>query len=92
MPWLGRDKPSCITNQARRVIGSSGRAAIDGWPVVFTDTAGVRAASEPIERAGVERSLNRLIEADLALLVVDARLRLDGRTRTATRISPGRGV
>ena len=47
-------------------------SAIDGWPVVFTDTAGVRAASEPIERAGVERSLNRLIEADLALLVVDA--------------------
>ncbi|MCA9180902.1 MAG: 50S ribosome-binding GTPase, partial [Planctomycetales bacterium] len=38
-------------------------SAIDGWPVVFTDTAGIRAASEPIEQAGVERSLKRLIEA-----------------------------
>ncbi len=47
-------------------------SAIDGWPVMFTDTAGVRSASEPVERAGVERSLQRLREADLALLVVDA--------------------
>lgn len=47
-------------------------SAVDGWPVVFTDTAGVRASSEPIERAGVERSLKQLTEADLAILVVDA--------------------
>ena len=47
-------------------------SAIDGWPVMFTDTAGVRQAAEPIEQAGVERGLQQLREADLAVLVVDA--------------------
>ncbi len=47
-------------------------SAIDGWPVAFTDTAGVRAADESIEQAGIERSLQRLAEADLVLLIVDS--------------------
>lgn len=47
-------------------------SAIDGWPVVFTDTAGVRSGSEPLEKEGVKRSLQRLVEADLALLVIDS--------------------
>lgn len=51
-------------------IESSG--AIDGWPVLLTDTAGVRETDEPIERAGVERSKARLQDCDLTILVVDA--------------------
>lgn len=58
-------------------------SAVDGWPVVFTDTAGIRASSESIEQAGVERSLQQLIEADLALLVIDAQL---GWTDEHTRL------
>lgn len=50
------------------------RGAIDGWPVAFSDTAGVRPTSDPIERAGVERSLDRWRQADLAVLVVDAQV------------------
>ncbi len=51
-------------------LESSG--AIDGWPVVFTDTAGIRESVDPIEQAGVHSSLNCLRAAELAVLVVDA--------------------
>lgn len=47
-------------------------SAVDGWPVLFTDTAGVRQSAEVIERVGVERGLGQLRDADLAVLVVDA--------------------
>ncbi len=46
--------------------------AISGWPIAFTDTAGVRLASDGIEQAGVQRSSEQLRQADLALFVVDA--------------------
>lgn len=47
--------------------------AIDGLPVLFTDTAGVRAGEDAIEQAGVERSQYRLRHSDLAIFVIDAR-------------------
>ncbi len=46
--------------------------AIDGLPVLFTDTAGVRPAEDEIEQAGVQRSQERLQRSDLGILVVDA--------------------
>jgi tRNA modification GTPase len=48
--------------------------AIDGLPVIFTDTAGIRSTSDAIEQAGVDRSKLRLQSSDLAILVVDAQL------------------
>jgi tRNA modification GTPase len=45
--------------------------AIEGWPVELCDTAGLRLAGDPIERAGVERAQERLAQADLAILVFD---------------------
>ena len=30
--------------------------AIDGWPIEFSDTAGLREGSEPLEAAGIERA------------------------------------
>jgi tRNA modification GTPase len=45
--------------------------AIDGWPVELCDTAGLRAAGDAVERAGVERARERLAEADLVVLVAD---------------------
>ncbi len=52
-----------------------------GVPVRLFDTAGLRAAAEEAERAGVERARQALRSADLALLVIDraAPLRHDDR-------------
>jgi len=45
--------------------------AIEGWPVELCDTAGLRQASHPVERAGVEAARRYLAEADLVLAVFD---------------------
>ena len=45
--------------------------AIDGWPVQLSDTAGLRDASDPVERAGVDLARGRLETADLTILVFD---------------------
>jgi tRNA modification GTPase len=46
--------------------------AIDGWPVVLADTAGLRSTSDELESAGVELTQAALASADLAILVRDA--------------------
>jgi tRNA modification GTPase len=48
------------------------RVAIDGWPVELIDTAGVREASEAVEREGVALARETAAAADLVLWVVDA--------------------
>ncbi len=45
---------------------------IDGLPLHVVDTAGLRAAVDPVEQEGVARTRGQLVVADLALLVVDA--------------------
>jgi tRNA modification GTPase len=45
--------------------------AIDGWPVEFSDTAGLREGSEPLEAAGIERARDALAEADLQVVLID---------------------
>ena len=46
---------------------------IDGYPVIVSDTAGIREAKDEIEKKGIKLSLNRAEEADLKLVVVDAK-------------------
>ncbi len=46
-------------------------ADLDGIPLRFFDTAGVRETLDEVEKIGVTRTLETLSEADLALLVVD---------------------
>ncbi len=43
------------------------RCDLDGAPVVFVDTAGLRASKDAIEREGVERARRRIESADLVL-------------------------
>jgi tRNA modification GTPase len=45
--------------------------SLSGFPVTFTDTAGVRESQDQIEQLGVERSRQAIADADLVLLVVD---------------------
>ena len=44
---------------------------LGGMPIRLVDTAGIRASSDAVERAGMERSRQSLAAADLSLLVVD---------------------
>ncbi|WP_415301409.1 tRNA uridine-5-carboxymethylaminomethyl(34) synthesis GTPase MnmE [Candidatus Pelagibacter sp. Uisw_134_02] len=46
---------------------------IDGYPVIVSDTAGIRDSKNEIEKKGIKLSLNRAEEADLKLIVVDAK-------------------
>ena len=46
---------------------------IDGYPVIISDTAGIRESKDDIEKKGIKLSLNRAEEADLKLVVVDAK-------------------
>ena len=46
---------------------------IDGYPVVISDTAGIRESKNEIEKKGIKLSLNRAEEADLKLIVVDVK-------------------
>ncbi len=46
---------------------------IDGYPVIISDTAGIRDSKDDIEKKGIKLSLNRAENADLKLVVVDAK-------------------
>jgi len=69
---LGRDRAivSPIAGTTRDTIEET--ASIRGLPVVFIDTAGLRAAENSIEQEGIRRSREILDRADLVLHVLDA--------------------
>ena len=46
---------------------------IDGYPVIISDTAGIRSSKDEIEKKGIKLSLNKAEKADLKLVVVDAK-------------------
>ncbi len=45
---------------------------VDGFPVTWVDTAGLHAAADAIEAAGVERTRDLIGQADVVLFVADA--------------------
>ncbi|MCX6612897.1 MAG: tRNA uridine-5-carboxymethylaminomethyl(34) synthesis GTPase MnmE [Acidobacteria bacterium] len=56
-------------------------ASIEGIPVRFVDTAGIRESSDLVESLGIERSHQAMADADLTLVVYDASIGLDEETR-----------
>jgi tRNA modification GTPase len=46
---------------------------IDGYPVVVSDTAGIRDSKNEIEQKGIKLALKKAEDADLKLIVVDAK-------------------
>ena len=44
---------------------------IDGYPVIISDTAGIRESKNEIEKKGIKLSLSKAEEADLKLVVID---------------------
>jgi tRNA modification GTPase len=52
-------------------------AAIDGIPIKFVDTAGIRSGEDLVETLGIERSYQAMADADLTLVVVDLSATID---------------
>jgi len=46
---------------------------IDGYPVVVFDTAGIRESKNEIEKKGIKLALDKAQQADLKLIVIDAK-------------------
>ena len=46
---------------------------LDGFPVVVSDTAGIRESQDDIERKGIKLALEKAEKADLNLIVIDAK-------------------
>ena len=44
---------------------------LDGYPVIISDTAGIRDSKNEIEKKGIKLALNRAEEADLRLVVIE---------------------
>ena len=52
-------------------------AVIEGIPVRFVDTAGIRAGQDVVEKLGIERSYRAMADADLTVVVVDLSMPLE---------------
>jgi tRNA modification GTPase len=48
------------------------RVSVNGLPVEFIDTAGLRDTDDPVEKMGIERTRAAIADADLAVLLIDA--------------------
>jgi tRNA modification GTPase len=75
--FVGADRAivTDIPGTTRDVISESG--SLDGVPLTFFDTAGLRETDELVERIGVERTAETLSEADLVLFVLDGSAAID---------------
>jgi tRNA modification GTPase len=68
-----------IPGTTRDVLSES--ISLDGIPLRFSDTAGVRQSADPIECIGIQKTMEELSEADLVLVVLDASSPLDAADR-----------
>ena len=46
---------------------------LDGYPVIVSDTAGIRNSKNEIEKKGIKIALNRAEDADLRLIIVSSK-------------------
>ncbi|MEE0944846.1 MAG: tRNA uridine-5-carboxymethylaminomethyl(34) synthesis GTPase MnmE [Clostridia bacterium] len=72
--YLAMEERAIVTDIAgttRDVIEES--VDLDGVPLILLDTAGIRSTADVVEKIGVERSLKYIDEAELVLLVLDAK-------------------
>ncbi len=67
-------------------------ASLDGIPVRFVDTAGIRASKDVVESLGIERSYQAMADADVTLVVVDGSAPLTDEDRELIDRAKGKRV
>jgi tRNA modification GTPase len=67
-------------------------ASLEGIPVRFVDTAGIRAGQDVVEKLGIERSYQAMADADVTLVVVDGSAPLELEDRELIARAQGRSV
>ena len=60
---------------------------ISGYPVILTDTAGLRDADDPVEKIGVERAMTEAARADVVIFLMDPAGNLDEELAMLGKIS-----
>jgi tRNA modification GTPase len=66
-------------------------AAIQGIPVKFVDTAGIRHGQDLVETLGIERSYQAMADADLTLVVLDLSVPFHADDFALMRLAEGQG-
>lgn len=66
-------------------------ASLEGIPVRFVDTAGIRHSQDVVESLGIERSYRAMADADVTLVVVDASAPLTEQDRELIGHARARG-
>lgn len=71
--YLAKDDVAIISN-IHGTTRDSISVALDfsGYPILITDTAGIRNTSDKIEQLGIKKSISKAEEADLKLILVDS--------------------
>jgi len=77
-----------VPGTTRDLVSES--AEFEGIPVRLLDTAGIREASELIEKLGIERSYRAISDADLTIVVVDGASDADVSTLVEKAQSSGK--
>jgi tRNA modification GTPase len=79
--FVGTDRAivTSVPGTTRDVVSES--VSLDGVPMRFSDTAGLRETDDLVEQIGVERTVETLSEADLVLFVLDGSTTTDEQDR-----------
>ena len=67
-------------------------ASVEGIPVKFVDTAGIREGQDTVESLGIERSYQAMADADLTVVVVDSSVPLESEDEALIGRAQGKSL
>ena len=67
-------------------------ASLEGIPVKFVDTAGIREGQDTVESLGIERSYQAMADADLTVVVIDSSLPLTAEDEALIERAQGKSL